>query len=85
MTGELQPFKRGAFHLAIQMNATIAPLILVGMFKINKKGDWLIYPGAVDLYFEDPIDVAKIPNADPRRLSERVRSLFIARLYGKAA
>ncbi|MFH1263831.1 MAG: lysophospholipid acyltransferase family protein [Pseudomonadota bacterium] len=82
--GELQPFKKGAFHLAIQMNATIVPLILVGMYKINRKKDWLIYPGPIDVYFEDPIEVSKIPEPDPRRLSEQVRSIFVQRLYGDA-
>lgn len=79
-TGELQPFKKGAAHLAIGMQATIAPTVLTGMYQINRKGDWLIYPGPIDVYFEDPIPVSELKENDVRALTDRVRKIFVARL-----
>jgi 1-acyl-sn-glycerol-3-phosphate acyltransferase len=79
-TGELQPFKRGAFHLAVQMQATIAPIVLSGFHRINRKGDWKIHPGTVDLYFEKPIPTEGLTGRDVRALSERVHSFYRQRL-----
>ena len=84
-TGELQPFKKGAFHLAVQMQATIAPIVLVGMYQINRKGDWLIYPGPIDVYFEDLIPVTGMTDKDVRALTEKVRNVFVSRLASSSA
>lgn len=79
-TGELQRFKKGAFHVAVQMQATIAPIVLVGMHKINQKGDWLLYPGTIDIYFEEPFSAEGLNDKDVRALTERTRNIFVSRL-----
>jgi 1-acyl-sn-glycerol-3-phosphate acyltransferase len=78
--GQLQPFKKGAFHLAVSIHATIAPIVLRGMYEFNRKGSLLIFPGPVDLYFEDPIPTVGLEGKDIRELSDRVRSIILKRL-----
>ncbi len=79
-TGELGPFKKGAFHLAVQLEASVAPIVLVGMHQFNRKGDWLLFPGTVDIYFEAPISTKGLTSKNVRNLTETVRSVVASRL-----
>ena len=73
VTGELQPFKKGAFYLAIQCQAPVVPVAMTGAFSFNRKGDWRIYPGPIDFYFGDPIPTVGLTLADATPLRDRVR------------
>ena len=55
LTGEIGPFKKGPFHLALNTNATIVPVALKGGFRAKKKSDWRLYPGVITVVFGDPI------------------------------
>ena len=55
LTGEIGPFKKGPFHLALNTNATIVPVALKGGFRAKKKSDWRLYPGVLTVVFGDPI------------------------------
>ncbi len=65
------------------MQATIAPTVLIGMYRINRKGDWLVYPGPIDVYFEDQIPASDFKEVDVRALTDRVRKIFVKRLGWK--
>ena len=43
LTGEIGPFKKGPFHLALNTNATIVPVAIKGGFRAKKKmtGDYI--------------------------------------------
>ncbi len=76
--GKLQPFKKGAFHLAVQTEATIVPMVFVGAYEIMRKHDWVMYPGPLKIYLEDPIPVSSDMNVT--ELSKKVRSVIEKRL-----
>ena len=57
-TGELQPFKKGAFVLAIQTGADVVPAAIEGSREIMKKGSWWIRKGTVRVRIGEPIRVA---------------------------
>ncbi|MFH1018478.1 MAG: lysophospholipid acyltransferase family protein [Pseudomonadota bacterium] len=78
--GELQPFKKGSFFLAVQCGATIVPTVLVGAYAFNRKGDWRFYPGPIDMYFEDSISTAGMTEADVTPLRDRVRAIIAKRI-----
>jgi 1-acyl-sn-glycerol-3-phosphate acyltransferase len=59
MTGKLQPFKRGAFALAVRAGVPVVPLTVNGSFSILRKHSIVVRPGAVELVLGDPIDVAQ--------------------------
>ena len=57
--GRLRPFKRGAFHLALEAGVPIVPVAISGSGRVLPPGFlFRIAPGEVRLAFSAPIDVA---------------------------
>ncbi|MGE0160121.1 MAG: lysophospholipid acyltransferase family protein [Gemmatimonadales bacterium] len=57
-TGELQPFKKGAFVLAIQAGADVVPTAVVGSRAVMRKHSLLIHSGTITVRYGAPIAVA---------------------------
>lgn len=57
LDGKLQPFKRGAFHIAVRAGVPVVPLTINGSFEILRKHSIAINPGAVELIIEQPISL----------------------------
>jgi 1-acyl-sn-glycerol-3-phosphate acyltransferase len=55
--GKLQPFKRGAFNLAVKAGIPVIPLTINGSYKILPKKKFRIVPGEISLTIEKPIPV----------------------------
>jgi 1-acyl-sn-glycerol-3-phosphate acyltransferase len=55
--GKLQPFKRGAFNLAVKAGIPIIPLTINGSFKILPKNKLRINSGEISLVIGKPIPV----------------------------
>jgi len=55
LTGQLNTFKKGGFHLAVNTKARILPIITKGLFNIKPKNRWYIKPGTIDIIIEEPI------------------------------
>jgi len=56
LTGKLNNFKKGGFHLAINTRAHVLPIITKGLFNIKPKNRWYIKPGTIDIIIEKPIE-----------------------------
>ncbi len=54
-TGEIKPFKRGAFHLAASAKKPIIPCYIHGSMKLLKKNQTLFLPGLIHLSIGKPI------------------------------
>lgn len=54
-TGELLPFKKGAFMLALHTHVDIVPVAVVGTRDILRKGDWRVKKGRIILRFGEAI------------------------------
>jgi len=54
-TGTLQPFKKGAFHLAKDAEVPITPCVLTGCYDLWKPGQVFTAPGVVKIKFLNPI------------------------------
>ncbi|MBP1690961.1 MAG: 1-acyl-sn-glycerol-3-phosphate acyltransferase [Bacteroidetes bacterium] len=73
--GKLQPFKRGAFNLAVRAGVPVVPLTINGTYSIVPKHSLRIRPGTVDLVLSPPIIVSGEDEKEmERHLMERVRS-----------
>lgn len=70
-TGDLQPFKKGAFVLAIQTGADVVPTALFGSREIMRKGSMLIRPGVIRVRFGDPIAVSEYDMEQRQPLADR--------------
>ncbi len=74
LTGELQPFKTGAFLLAIESGVPVVPVGISGSFDILVRGSMKIRPDAqVALRIGPSIDTEGYTTRDRRSLAEQAR------------
>jgi 1-acyl-sn-glycerol-3-phosphate acyltransferase len=77
--GKLQPFKRGAFHLAVRAGVPVVPLTINGSYGIVPKHSLRIRPGTVDLVLSRPITMETVTGKDAElELMEKVRAAIAA-------
>ncbi|MFZ0492229.1 MAG: lysophospholipid acyltransferase family protein [Acidimicrobiia bacterium] len=72
-TGELGPFKKGAFVIAIQTGLPIVPVATQGTYEIWPPGAKLMHPGPIHLHFGEPIPTTGMTLDDAESLKERAR------------
>jgi 1-acyl-sn-glycerol-3-phosphate acyltransferase len=58
-SGDVLPFKRGAFIVALQTGIPIIPACVDGGYKVVNKDSWVVQPGTISLTFAAPIQVEK--------------------------
>lgn len=73
-TGELLPFKKGGFIMAIKAEAPIVPVAIRGAREALRKGSFVIRPVAVTVRFGEPVETAGKTIDDRDEVIERVRS-----------
>lgn len=73
-TGELLPFKKGGFIMAIQAQAPIVPVAIQGSRAAMRKGSAWVRPVHVSVKIGKPIPTTGLTPADRDALIERVRS-----------
>jgi 1-acyl-sn-glycerol-3-phosphate acyltransferase len=56
MPGELLPFKKGAFHLAVQTDAPIVPVAIKNTDWMMGKRTGVTYPGTIEMVLLPPIE-----------------------------
>ena len=77
-TGEVQPFKRGAFYLAAHAGFPIIPVSLSGTEKILPKGKFKIRKGTIKVNFDKVVSTENIKSRkDEIELMEKVRNIII--------
>jgi 1-acyl-sn-glycerol-3-phosphate acyltransferase len=74
-TGDLMPFRKGAFVLAIATGMPIVPVICRGTRRLMPRGSKLtVVPGDVEIVIEAPIPTVGLTYEDRDDLSARVRA-----------
>jgi 1-acyl-sn-glycerol-3-phosphate acyltransferase len=77
-TGEIQPFKRGAFRLATQVGYPIIPTTVIGSNKIMPKGTYKLRRGTIKVHFDQPIQSEGIKTRQEEiDLMNRVRDIIV--------
>jgi 1-acyl-sn-glycerol-3-phosphate acyltransferase len=71
--GELLPFKRGGFVLALQSRTPIVPVTINGTEAVLPKGDWRIRGGDVEIIVSEAVPVEPYRLANLEQLVNRVR------------
>jgi len=77
-SGEMAPFKDGAFRLAIEAGAPIRPVVFAGTRDALPPGEFLFKPARIGIRVLDPIPVAGLTVADSAELAQRVHDLVLA-------
>lgn len=83
-TGELMPFKKGGFMVALRTGADIIPCAVCGSRNILPKGGWRVRKGEITLRFGPPISTAGYSDSNRDELMQRVRG-EIARMLAEPA
>lgn len=81
-TGELQPFKKGAFVLALQARTPVLPVAVVGSRAVMRKHSYAIRPGAIEVRVGEHIEVEGLAMAERSALRDRTRAAVADLLAG---
>lgn len=81
-TGELLPFKKGGFVMALKGQAPIVPVAISGARDAMRKGSMLIHPVRIVVRFGKPIETAGLTVDDRDALATRAREAIAGMLRG---
>ncbi len=79
-TGRLQPFKKGAFTLAIEAGVAVVPAVVTGSFQIMPPGSRRIHPNTIHVHFLPPIPPEEVKALRTDPLMERTYALIEEKL-----
>ena len=77
LPGELLPFKKGAFHLALQTDAPVVPVAIRNTDWMMGKRTGVAYPGTIELVLGNPIATEGMAEEDIPNLIAQTRR-FVA-------
>jgi 1-acyl-sn-glycerol-3-phosphate acyltransferase len=84
-TGNLLPFKKGGFIMALKAQVPIVPVAITGARDAMKKGSFVINPVVVHVTFGEPVETAGMALDDRDALVAEVRRRVERLLAGAAA
>ncbi|MGI8467828.1 MAG: lysophospholipid acyltransferase family protein [Pyrinomonadaceae bacterium] len=80
MPGELLPFKKGAFHLAMQTNTPIVPVAIKNTDSMMGKKSGLAFPGTIEMVLLPAIETKGLSENDLMNLLENTRGKIAGEL-----
>ncbi len=79
-TGELGPFKKGAFRLAQELKLPVLPVAIHDTARVLPSDTMDLHPGRVKLEFLDPIPTYELTNKDVGALTKETRERILQAL-----
>ncbi len=79
-TGELLPFKKGGFIMAIQAQVPIVPVAVSGASAAMRRGSMVIRPATLQVEFAPPVQTAGLDFADRASVVAAAREAIAVRL-----
>lgn len=73
-TGKLQPFKKGAYHFAFDMEFDIVPVAIKGAYRVKTPGKFFGSPGKIELIIHEPVKIAQHSREEMRLLIDETRN-----------
>lgn len=74
MPGELLPFKKGAFHLALQTGAPVVPVAIKNTDAMMGKRTGVAFPGTIEMVLLEPVETAGLAVEDLPDLLKKTRA-----------
>ena len=84
-TGELLPFKKGGFIMALKGQAPVVPVAILGARDAMRKGSLIIRPVRIVVRFGPPLETAGLGLPDRDALIVRARAAVASLLHAQAA
>ena len=79
--GEMLPFKKGAFHMAVQAVVPIVPIALKNSDVLMGKGTGEAWPGTIEMVMMKPVDTFRVSgDEDLQKLVELVQAQIMKEL-----
>jgi 1-acyl-sn-glycerol-3-phosphate acyltransferase len=80
LPNELLPFKKGAFHLAMQTDAPIIPVAIKNSDRMMGKKTGVMYPGTIEIILLPPIETRDVAEDTLMDLLNQTRAAVAAKL-----
>jgi len=78
--GNLLPFKKGGFVMALEKKLPILPVTVNGSRKVLAKNSIVFHPGPIEVIIGEPIDTHEHDTANLEELIEKTRETIISHL-----
>lgn len=76
--GEMLPFKKGAFHMAVQAGVSVAPIALKNADNLMGKGTGEAWPGTIEMVFLPPVETSWVKSdKDLDALVQQVQGMIM--------
>lgn len=79
-TGEMRPFKRGAFKIAYDLKLPILPVTVIGTNKILPNNSLNLLPGKAKIIIHKPVDIKRTKESDLPELMNQIRTIISSAL-----
>ncbi|MFP4040429.1 MAG: lysophospholipid acyltransferase family protein, partial [Desulfosudaceae bacterium] len=76
--GQLLPFKKGGFNIALTAGVPILPITIRGSRQVLPKGTAAVRPGTIELVLHEPVSLEGYSKENRAELMERVRQTIDA-------
>ncbi len=76
----LEPFKKGAFHLAMQAGVPMVPVVIRNAGDVAPKGEFVFRPATVEVEVLPPVDTSEWRAQTMNEHVREVRNMFLAAL-----
>jgi 1-acyl-sn-glycerol-3-phosphate acyltransferase len=81
LPGELLPFKKGGFYMAVEAGVPVVPVAFKNTDMLMGKGEGTARPGTIEMVLLPPIETEGLStDADVKRLTERTHALVAEEL-----
>ena len=78
--GHIQPFRRGAFFLAVNSQIPVIPVSISGSYELMPKGSFSTKKGRIKVVFHPEVSTLGLNKDDIPDLMEKIQSLIISGL-----
>jgi 1-acyl-sn-glycerol-3-phosphate acyltransferase len=78
--GELLPFKKGGFYMAVEAGVPVVPVAIKYTDELMGKGTGVARPGTAEMVVLPPIETAGLTGDDVKRLTEQTRAAIAEEL-----
>lgn len=81
--GKLQPFRRGAYRIAMDMELPLVPITINGPYDVMPINTLQLNPGKLEMIIHKPIPTKDLEKKDMRELMDQTKEIIYSGLWEK--